>query len=81
MSLSFGRPPFDISGRVVARRALTLSKVYRHGDEVPESEGLSPRQIGMFWEQGLVDTLPRELSESELERLTAPQRKPAPVRR
>lgn len=81
MSLSFRRPPFDASGRVVARRELRLGKVYQHGDEIPEAEGLSPRQIGMFWEQGLVDTLPRELSEAELERLTAPQRKPAPVRR
>ena len=76
MSLSFQRPPFDASGRVVARRELTLSKVYRHGDEVPESEGLTPRLVAIFWEQGLVDTLRREPSDAELERLTAPSRPP-----
>lgn len=81
MSLSFQRPPFDAAGRVVVRRELTLSKVYQHGDEIPESEGLTPRQVAMFWEQGLVDTLPREPSEAELERLTAPTRKPQPAAR
>lgn len=83
MSLSFQRPPFDPAGRVVARRTITLGKVYQHGEDIPESEGLTPRQIGMFWEQGLIDTVPREVSDAELERLTVPsrQKQPQPQRR
>jgi hypothetical protein len=51
------RPPFRADGRVVARREMTLGRVYSAGQELP-MDGVTPRQLATWWDQGLVDTLP-----------------------
>ncbi len=52
------RPPFRADGRVVARREIRLGKVYSAGQDLPiEREGVTPRQVAIWWEQGMVDTL------------------------
>lgn len=56
----FARPRFDAGGRVVARRELTMGeRVYLPGEEL-DAGLLAPRQIAMLWQQGVVDTMPRE---------------------
>ncbi|HEU4727684.1 MAG TPA: hypothetical protein VFT22_07340 [Kofleriaceae bacterium] len=55
------RAPFDLAGRVVARREINLSRLYASGEEIPvDREGLTSRQLAVFWDQALIDTLPRE---------------------
>lgn len=63
---------FRATGKVVARRPVTIGKEYAIGEEIPET-ALEPRSRWMLWEQGNIDTPePEEPSEDELERLTAP---------
>lgn len=59
----FQRPPFLADGRVVARRELTMGgKTYRPGEglSAEHCSELSERQIGAWWQQGLIDTPPPE---------------------
>jgi len=59
---------FLADGRVVARRELTLSgHVYAAGDELSPAHRaeLNDRQIGMWWSQGLIDTLPVVVAKSQ----------------
>lgn len=58
---AFRRPAFAADGRIVARRELTLSgQVYPVGKELSAEHRaeLTARQIGAWWQQGLIDTLP-----------------------
>lgn len=61
--MSLIRPTFDLTGRVVARRALTVGeRTYQPGQEMSaaDREQLTDRKIAMLWEQGVVDTPPRQ---------------------
>lgn len=57
----FRRPPFNPSGRIVARHRLTFEgKVYQAESVLPESvtRTLSERAVRVLWEQFAIDTLP-----------------------
>lgn len=55
-----GRPAFNPSGRLVARRERDYGgKLYRIGDEVP-NEDLPHRTLAQLWDQGWIDTLAPE---------------------
>lgn len=86
----YGRPPFDVKARVVARREMPIGEtVYAPGEELAEADRatFTDRQLATLWQLGQIDTPSRtaeEPDEAELERLTAPQRsqaKPASDRR
>jgi hypothetical protein len=77
------RPTYDPSARVVARRELRLGeRTYVAGEELSAEDRaeVSDRLLAMWWQQGLVDTVQRtaEISDADLERLTAPTARPQP---
>lgn len=58
----FGRPPFDVDGRAVARRELTMGdRVYLPGEELAaaDREQLTASRLATLWQLGSVDTLSR----------------------
>lgn len=50
------------------------NRVYGPGEAMAASDRdtLTARQIATLWQQGMIDTLPDDPSDAELERLTAP---------
>lgn len=59
----FGRSPFDAEAKVVARRDLKIGeRTYKPGQEMAsgDRDQLTDRQLATLWQQGAIDTLPRE---------------------
>lgn len=71
----FSRPLLDVAGSVVARRELKMGdRVYVAGETLSAEDRaqLTDRQLATMWQMGLIDTPAREVSDADLERLTAP---------
>lgn len=64
----FGRPTFDATARVVARRSLKMGeRVYEPGQELAAADRaqLTERQLATLWQLGSVDTPSRVESQSK----------------
>jgi hypothetical protein len=73
---SLQRPEFSASGRIVVRRAITMgSRTYEAGQELSAADRttLTPRQIGAFYTQGLIDTLPAVAVQQPVQQPARPQ--------